>query len=355
MPAPIFLAAMLPVALAGARPISPAYEGNCQTPAWSPDGGRLAYEVNYHDRKVVELYIYEPGKGDPRQVTPLSRGSSNMTAGFSTAGAESVTHEASWAPANIGRFVYSASTSNKDYDVFIDQAGPVAPALGADGGAKWSPDGRWIAFTSARSGQGDLYLLDTHRIESPPKQLTSDPESAELFASWSPHSFSLVYVGHNPTGDSIYIVEHVENPVPKLLVDWKGTQTRPSFSPDGSRVAFYSNHQDPDRFDLYIMTLGSKPYPLAQGVVMNAGGPVWTPDSSEIIYVLDDDDRYDPVYAVPVTQPDKARRVETGTVGNGDLDVIEGTDGKTWMAISAQGRVDDKTKAFKRIYVMELP
>ena len=182
-----------------------------------------------------------------------------------------------------------------------------------------------------------------------------DPLNAELFASWSPHGFSVVYVGHNPTGDSIYIVEHVENPVPKLLVDWKGTQTRPSFSPDGGRVAFYSNHMDPGRMDLYVMTLGSKPYPVAQGVVMNARGPTWTPDGSQIIYVLDDDERYDPVYSVPVTKPEGARKLETGTVGNSDLDVTRGTDGRAWLAVAAQGRVQDTTKDFKRIYVMELP
>jgi len=345
---------LLSTALAGARPISPAYDGNCQLPTWSPDGSRLSYEVNYHDRKVIELYVYEPGQGDPTPVRPVERGSS-MTAGFSTGGGESVTHEVSWAPANIGRFVYSASTASKDYDIFIDQAGPVAAGAGADGGPQWSPDGRWIAFTSARSGQGDLYLVDTHRIEAQPAQLTTDPESAELFASWSPHGFSLIYVGHNDSGDSIYIIEHVENPQPKLLVDWGATQTRPTFSPDGKRVAFYSNHDDNERFDLYVMSLGSKPYPVARGVVMNARGPTWTPDSSHLVYVKDDDDRYDPVYLASVLSPDSAKRLATGTVGNGDVDVVRGTDGRTWLAIAAQGRDNDKVKDFKRVYVMELP
>ena len=43
------------------------------------------------------------------------------------------------------------------------------------------------------------------------------------------------------------------------------------------------------------------------------------------------------------------------TVGNGDIDIVEGTDGRTWLAIAAQGRVDDPVRDFKRIYVMALP
>ena len=351
----LLLPLAFPVALAGARPITPAYEGNCQSPTWSRDGARLAYEVNFHDRKVIELYIYEPGKGDPRQVKAISKGTGAMTAGFEGAQEESVAHEVSWGPALMGRFVYSASTGSKDYDLFIDRAGPIAVAPGADGGPSWSPDGRWIAFTSARSGQGDLYLLDAYRIEEPPRRLTRDPESSELYVTWSADSSQLVYTGHSPKGDNLFIIEDLADPKPRRLTDWGGSQTRPTWSPDGKRVAFYSNHDDPKRMDLYVLSLGGTPFPLVRGVVMNQSGPSWTPDGSSLVYVADDDAHYDPIYITPVTAPEAAKRVSTGTVGNGDLDVVRGTDGRTWLALSAQGSDQDAVRDFKRIYVMELP
>ena len=37
------------------------------------------------------------------------------------------------------------------------------------------------------------------------------------------------------------------------------------WSPDGQYIAFYSNHLFLDRTDLYVMQLGSAPYPVAQG------------------------------------------------------------------------------------------
>ena len=160
---PLLLLASPSALAAGARPVTPVTEGNCQAPSWSRNGARLAYEVNYHQRKVIELYVYTPGAGEPRKVQPIQRGTSAITAGFSGP-TESVAHEASWGPAYIDRFVYSASNASKDYNLYIDQAGAIAPAPGTDGGPAWSPDGRSIAFTSARTGQGDLYLIDAHQI-----------------------------------------------------------------------------------------------------------------------------------------------------------------------------------------------
>ena len=116
-----------------AMPWSPDYDGNCQVPVWSPDGSKLSYEVNYHDRKSVELFVMTPGQGAPRSVRPVTRGASSITAGFSTSGAEMVVHEISWAPASIGKFVYSASGSDRDYDLYIDGGGSIARARGADG------------------------------------------------------------------------------------------------------------------------------------------------------------------------------------------------------------------------------
>ena len=73
------------------------------------------------------------GYGYVRKVTPVNRGSSTLTAGFGGP-AESVAHEASWGPAFIDRFVYSASNDKRDYELYIDQASAIATAPGADGG-----------------------------------------------------------------------------------------------------------------------------------------------------------------------------------------------------------------------------
>jgi Tol biopolymer transport system component len=345
---------LVAAAFAQAQPVSPDYPGNCQAPVWSPDGTQLAWEVNYHEKKVIELWVGPVG-GTPRKVTPLVRGAgSTMTAGFDTARTEMVVHELTFAPPALKRFAYAASGAAQDYDVYIDGAGPIASAPGADGTAAWSPDGRYVAFTSARTGQGDLYLLDVAAVEKPPLRLTGDPTSSELFAAWSPDSRRIAFVGHTQKGDNVYLIDNIDFPSPRPLTQWEHTNTRPSFSPDGTMVAFYSNHTDVARFDLYVMPIGGTPTLVATDVRMNDDGPVWTPDSKHLVYVREDENALDPVYAAPVRQPSQARPVATGTVGNGDLDVVKRPDGQVWLAVVAQGRAGDAVRDFKRVYALPL-
>lgn len=352
----MLLALLAPLALAQAQPASPDYEGNCQSPEWSPDGTQLAWEVNYHDKKVVELYVSAFGTGAaPRKVVPLVRPTgSSVTAGFSTATGPMVVHELSFSPASMKKFVYSASGASQDYDLYLDGAGAIAPAPGADGNAAWSPDGKRIVFTSARTGQGDLYLLDTSRLDQPPMRLTGEATSSELYAAWSPDSTKLALVGHTSKGDNLYLVDNVDFPAPRPFTSWEHTQTRPAWSPDGTMVAFYSNHTDIRRYDLYVAPLTGTPTLVAQDVVMNDDGPVWSPDGRHLFFVKRDENRFNPVYVAPVRQPSQAQPVPTGTVGNGDLAVARRPDGTVWIAVAAQGRTTDKVRDFKRIYAMQL-
>ncbi|MFZ5475516.1 MAG: TolB family protein [Myxococcota bacterium] len=340
--------------LAQAQPASPDYPGHCQSPVWSPDGTQLSWEVNYHDRKTVELWVGPVG-GTPRKVTPVVRGaSSTMTAGFDTAAAEMVVHELSFSPPQLKRFAYSASGTTQDYDVYIDGAGPVAPAPGADGAAAWSPDGRYIAFTTARTGQGDLYLLDVQAVEKPPLRLTGDATSSELFASWAPDSKRLAFVGHTQKGDNVYVIDNIDFPAPRAVTQWEHTNTRPTWSPDGTMIAFFSNHTDIARFDLYVTPVGGTPTLVATDVRTNDDGPAWTPDSKHLIFVKHDENALDPVWAAPIRQPSQGRAIATGTVGNADLDVVKRPDGQVWLAVAAQGRVGDKVRDFRRIYTMAI-
>jgi Tol biopolymer transport system component len=338
------------VGAASPTPITPDYEGNCQSPQWSKDGKSLAFEVNYHDRKSVELYVMDAGQA-PRRVEPMSRGATDLTAGFTIA-TETVVHEITFSPPDLGTFLYSASGAERDYDLFLDGGTRIARHPGTDGGGAWSPDGRHIVFTSARTGQGDLYLLEAAHLDLAPKRLTADPEASELYAAWAPDSRMVAFVGHTRIGDNLYLIRNVAYPEPAPITNWNHTQTRPVFSPDGTHIAFYSNHEKIDRFDLYVMTPDGTPRRLHVGVVMNAHGPVWLPDSSGLVAVVDDAEKFDPLFRVPLQGA--ATLLETGTLGNGDHALARLSDGKLYLALAAQGTPASPVRDFKRLYVVQI-
>lgn len=337
---------------ANPTPLTPRYEGNAQAPLWAPDGSRIAYEVNFHERKTVELYLIT-ASGEVEEVRPAARQGSDLAAGFASNDRGEVVHELTWSPAALNSYVYSAAGSLRDYNLHLKGGTPVAMAAGTDGGPVWSPNGETIVFTSARSGQGDLYAITVREMATPPQRLTSDPDASELYPAWSPDSRSLAYVGHSNTGDNLYFIDDIGSPgSPRQLTTWQHMQTRPRFSPDGSHLAFYSNHEDSERFDLWTLPLGGSPRKLAEDVVMNHQGPVWLPNSSGILFVADEDERFDPLYQVNLSG--ERVRIPTGTVGNGDFDLAVLADGNAYLALAAQGTENGDRRDFKQVYVIPL-
>ncbi len=344
--------------LAHAAPVQLAeHDGaHIQVPSFSPDGDRIAYEANDHETKRITAYV---GPVDGSAFAPVHGASraSGLTQGFATQSAgPAVVHELSWSPAAIGTYIYASSANGQDYDLFFGGGRAAVVGPEADGGPAWSPDGRSVVFTSARTGEGDLYKLDLANLLGEPEQLTSRDGSSEVYATWSPSADRIVYVAHSASGDNLWMVTP-GTPGEVQLTHWPRIQTRPTFSPDGTTLAFYANHEDPDRFDLYVVRPQhiQGPKLLLRDVLPNSAGPTWTPDGKYVVAVLDDDDLFDPIVAVNHAFPANTHVLDQGTVGNTDLDIATGSDGVTRMVWSAQGLMTDSRRTFRRLYLSELP
>lgn len=327
-----------------------------QRPQLAPDGLRVAYEANDHDQMRIVSWVGDVATRSFSPVHGVGQGS-GLTSGFSTQQAgPRVVHELSWSPASIGQYIYASSANGRDFDLFF--AGGRAAVVGPtpDGGPTWSPDGQSIAFTSARTGEGDLYLSSLTRLLDPPQRLTSRDGSSEVYAAWGPQSDRIAYVAHSDAGDNLYWVV-LGQPGEVQLTRWSGTQTRPRFSPDGEHIAFYANHEDPDRFDLYVLEPLhlAEPRLILRDVVMNEEGPVWSPDGQHLLAVLDDDARYDPLVSVRWTNPREVSTIATGTVGHGDFDLRALPSGGLRLVWAAQGPAGATDLDFRRLYSMDLP
>jgi TolB protein len=171
------------------------------------------------------------------------------------------------------------------------------PALDYD--ATFSPDGRWIAFCSERSGSPDLYAID---LEHPGalKPLTRGP-FMEAAPTFTPDGKSLLFVSDRDGNADIFTMPfRPDNPAAgdkaSNLTKNASGDFRPAISPDGRTVAFSSDRDSwlevmndatravPFRCEIYLMNIdGLDPRRLTSSGAFN-GSPAWSHDGKTIYF-----------------------------------------------------------------------
>ena len=321
---------------------------NLQRPIWSPNGEYLSYESNHHEERHISLYVGSPFYGGFNQVTPPAHVSA-MTAGFATKRKAHVVHELSWAPDST-QFCYAATSPNGDSDIFLSSGVLLVSSPHTDDGPVWSPTGEKILFTSSRSGLGDLYITDmTGRV----KALPSNPHASDMSPTWSPDGHTYLWVSDGKHGSEITIGT-LENNASRPVNNFKGDQLRPTFSPDGKWIAFYTSAPNETSFNLVVTDIKQQTTAItvANNVRVNSNGPVWTPDSTQLILVMRDEENFDPVFSVLRTGK-RLTKLETGTVNNRDI-ALASRNNSLNLAIIAQGLQDDRTRDFMRLFLIEI-
>lgn len=114
----------------------------------------------------------------------------------------------------------------------------ISPADGAEDVT--SPDGKWLAFISDRSGWPHLYVIPTDATsESQAKQL-SKGAFGDGYAAWSPDSKQIAYA-HSAEGNQmerfISITSIAAGQTTTIVKD-RGVNRAPAFSPDGSMLVY---------------------------------------------------------------------------------------------------------------------
>lgn len=133
--------------------------------------------------------------------------------------------------------IYISKDEGKSFEKFTDH-----PSLDYD--AVISPDGKWVVFTSERSGIPKLYVKATEGNDPP--RLLINSNSFQDQAAFSPDGNQLVLVASHEGNAEIYLIPFLPDSVhdiatAKNITRHPGGDFRPSFSRDGKRIAFSSD------------------------------------------------------------------------------------------------------------------
>lgn len=188
------------------------------SPAWSPDGGKLAY-VSFEAKKPI-VYVHDLATGK-RHVVANFKGSNSAPA---------------WSP--DGRklaVVLTKDGASQLYLVNADGSGVtrLASSSGIDTEPQFSPDGQFIYFTSDRGGSPQVYRQP---VAGGAAQRVTFDGSYNVTPRLSPDGKTLAFVTRSEGRFRVAVMDLATRQV-QVLTDTAKDES-PSFAPNGRMILF---------------------------------------------------------------------------------------------------------------------
>ena len=192
-------------------------------PRWSPDGSKIVYQGHPQFNEnaqidITDIWVMDADGGNKTQLTNTPR------------------REEVPAWTADGRIVFCGQVAGDNWDIYLmnaDGSGlqqlTSSPAF--DCWPSPAPAGNKLAFTSTRDGDIGIFImkLDSSGVRRVTAGFQSD---------WSPSGNDLVFMRDDENGIGDVWMAHSDGSGLAQLTDTPQTEAHPSWSPDGSTVAF---------------------------------------------------------------------------------------------------------------------
>ena len=214
-----------------------------EEPARSPDGTRVAFSSFRDGNK--EIFVMDADGGHPVNLTRH----------------DAYDADPAWSPDGRRIAFVSHRDGGADHIFVMNADGGGVEQLTSEPQASWafwptwSPDGSSITCVSAQGTVEGIFSLDVAsggmRLLSPEGQLAGE-------SSWSPDGARIAYTVVDTAGDFSH-VSHVW----VMAADGRGARQltfaevwdrTPTWSPEGTRIAFARQSEQEPRYDIYIVT-----------------------------------------------------------------------------------------------------
>lgn len=141
-----------------------------------------------------------------------------------------------WSP--DGKKLAYVSFENNRSEIYVQEIASgrrykIASYKGINGAPAWSPDGRKIALTLSKSGNADIYVLDPNTGDL--RQLTKD-WAIDTEPTWMPDGQSIVFTSDRGGSPQLYQIPANGGTAKRLTFDGN-YNAKATISPDGKQIA----------------------------------------------------------------------------------------------------------------------
>jgi tricorn protease len=241
-------------------------------PSISSDGKTIVYEEDF---KLWKLDV-ATGKSTPIHVNIVSDDKENEVETI-TVRNETDSYDLSpstkRAAISVHGEIFSIATDKGDIQ-------RVTQSFSRETHPAWSPDGKWIAFISDKSGRDEVWMA--HEDSTGLKKI-SDSDTEKQNIQWAPDSKALIYAASD---HKLYRFDADTTKTTVIASGEAGNIQGATFSPDGKWIA-YSKLDHDLRPHIYVIaaTGGTEHAVGNDDLLFSEIHPVWTPDGKRLVFL----------------------------------------------------------------------
>jgi tricorn protease len=151
-----------------------------------------------------------------------------------------------------------------------------------DKAARWSPDGRKVAYISDATGEEELYLIDQEG-SGKPEQLTNGGKAMRYSPAWSPDGKRIAF---SDKDGRLFVLTLADKSLVQVADEPRGQVNDYEWSPCGTHLAFSLSDPNQTR-SLYIWSVGQEKPRRITGEMFDESDPAWDPEGNYIYYLSD--------------------------------------------------------------------